>query len=79
MTCFCCFVCTFRQETHERILSNPEDEEDISGAVVAKFAMLGLFLLPCCDRYQELANLKQFMADLPQLKTKSALGQVLAT
>ncbi|CAL1158737.1 unnamed protein product [Cladocopium goreaui] len=33
------------QETHERILSNPEDEE-------------------------ELANLKQFMADLPQLKTK---------
>ena len=34
--------------------------------------VLGLFILPYCERYQELANLKQFMADLPQLKTKSA-------
>ena len=35
---FSCVVCTFRQETHERILSNPEDEEDNSGAV-ANLAM----------------------------------------
>ena len=38
-------VLTEWHETHERILSNPEDEE-------------------------ELAELKQFMSDLPQLKTK---------
>ncbi|CAE8609946.1 unnamed protein product [Polarella glacialis] len=36
-------------ETHERILSNPEDEE-------------------------ELAKLKQFMHDLPQLKTKPLMA-----
>eukprot|EP00439_Symbiodinium_sp_Y106_P069158 s1229_g11.t2 len=45
-------VLTEWHETHEHILSNPEDEEETLWQMV------------------ELAKLKQFMSDLPQLKTK---------
>lgn len=76
---FSCVVCTFRQETHERILSNPEDEEDNSGAVVANLAMacgcLVCFYCPAVKDTRSLPTSSSSWQICPSWRQSEPLGK----